>query len=59
MNLLKFVVYVSLRTLVQFWHMIRDRLAITKHTGVLQYLGVPITRGKLRMVDCSMVEQAI
>lgn len=44
---LKPVVHFSSRTLGHLWHMIRDRLGFTEHTGILQYLGVSITGDRL------------
>lgn len=39
--------------------MIKDRLEIVEHTGMLQYMGVLIIGGKLKRVDCSHVEHVI
>lgn len=32
---------------------------IVNHIGILQYLDVPITGGRLRRADCGKVERAI
>ena len=39
--------------------MIQDRLRISKNTGTLTYLGVPITRQRLWRVDCRPMEQRV
>lgn len=39
--------------------MITDKLGINEHTEILQHVGVPISGGRLRRVDCGLVERVI
>lgn len=59
MNLLKSAVHFSPWTPGHLQHMIRNKLEITGHIGILQYLGVPITDSRLRRVDCDHMERVI